>query len=98
MKLTSQMPSSTSLIPRRWPAGIPEEMRAYRVRRVIPLDDAVSNIRVAVDARPDRDFLIVARTDSRYSEGMDAALKRGERFLEARADVLFVETPESLER
>lgn len=66
-------------------------------RRVIPLDDAVAKIRVAVDARPDREFLIVARTDARYAEGMDAALKRAERFLEAGADVLFVESPESLE-
>jgi 2,3-dimethylmalate lyase len=52
---------------------------------------------VAVDARPSRDFLIVARTDARYAEGMDAALRRAERFLEAGADVLFVESPESLE-
>jgi 2-methylisocitrate lyase-like PEP mutase family enzyme len=39
----------------------------------------------------------VARTDARYSEGLDAALRRAERFLEAGADVLFVESPESLE-
>ena len=40
---------------------------------------------------------IVARTDARYSEGMDAALRRAERFLDAGADVLFVESPESHE-
>ncbi len=66
-------------------------------RRVIPADDAVAKIRVAVEARPSRDFLIVARTDARYAEGMDAALRRAERFLDAGADVLFVESPESLE-
>lgn len=66
-------------------------------RRVIPADDAVAKIRVAVEARPSRDFLIVARTDARYSEGMDEALRRAERFLEAGADMLFVESPESLE-
>ena len=59
--------------------------------------DAVAKIRVAVDARPSRDFLIVARTDARYAEGMDAALRRAEGFLNAGADVLFVESPESLE-
>ncbi len=64
---------------------------------MIPADEAVAKIRVAVDARPSRDFLIVARTDARYSEGMDAALRRGERFLEAGADILFVESPESHE-
>ncbi len=66
-------------------------------RRVIPADDAVAKIRVAAEARPSRDFLIVARTDARYSEGMDEALRRAERFLEAGADILFVESPESLE-
>lgn len=66
-------------------------------RRVIAADDAVAKIRVAVEARPSRDFLIVARTDARYAEGLDAALRRAERFLEAGADVLFVESPESLE-
>lgn len=75
----------------------PKKCGHTEFRRVIPLDDAVSKIRVAVDARPDRDFLIVARTDARYSEGMDAALRRAERFLNAGADVLFVESPESLE-
>lgn len=66
-------------------------------RRVISADDAVAKIRVAVEARPGRDFLIVARTDARYSEGMDEALRRAERFLEAGADLLFVESPESPE-
>ena len=59
--------------------------------------EAVNKIRVAVDARPGRDFLIVARTDARYAEGLDAALRRAERFLEAGADILFVESPESPE-
>ncbi len=66
-------------------------------RRVIAADDAVMKIRVAVAARPSQEFLIVARTDARYAEGMDAALRRAERFLGAGADVLFVESPESLE-
>ncbi|WP_424139760.1 isocitrate lyase/PEP mutase family protein [Roseomonas chloroacetimidivorans] len=75
----------------------PKKCGHTEYRRVIPEDDAVDKIRVAVDARPSKDFLIVARTDARYSEGMDAALRRGERFLEAGADVLFIESPESLE-
>jgi 2-methylisocitrate lyase-like PEP mutase family enzyme len=75
----------------------PKKCGHTEFRRVIPLDDAVAKIRVAIDVRPDRDFLIVARTDARYSEGMDAALRRAERFLKAGADVLFVESPESLE-
>jgi 2-methylisocitrate lyase-like PEP mutase family enzyme len=75
----------------------PKKCGHTEFRRVIPAEDAVAKIRVAVDARPDRDFLIVARTDARYSEGLDAALRRAESFLEAGADILFVESPESLE-
>ena len=75
----------------------PKKCGHTEFRRVIPEDDAVAKIRVAVDARPSRDFLVVARTDARYSDGMDAALRRGERFLEAGADILFVESPETPE-
>ncbi|MDP6342430.1 MAG: isocitrate lyase/PEP mutase family protein [Alphaproteobacteria bacterium] len=66
-------------------------------RTVIPLDDAVTKIRVAADARDSADFLIIARTDSRTSLGLDEALRRGEAFAEAGADVIFIESPESVE-
>jgi 2,3-dimethylmalate lyase len=66
-------------------------------RRVIPLDDAVRKIRVAVDARNSTDFLIVARTDARTSLGIDEALRRGEAFARAGADILFIEAPETIE-
>ena len=75
----------------------PKKCGHTEFRRVIAEDDAVAKIRVALDARPGADFLIVARTDARYAQGLDAALRRAERFLEAGADVLFVESPESLE-
>jgi 2,3-dimethylmalate lyase len=66
-------------------------------RRVIPLEDMLRKIRVAVDTRASRDFLIVARTDARTSEGLDEAIRRGEAFAKAGADVLFIESPESEE-
>jgi 2-methylisocitrate lyase-like PEP mutase family enzyme len=75
----------------------PKKCGHTEYRRVIPADEAVAKIRVAADARPSRDFLIVARTDARYSEGLDEALRRGERFLSAGADILFIESPESME-
>ena len=75
----------------------PKKCGHTEYRRVIPANEAVGKIRVAVDARPSRDFLIVARTDARYSEGLDEALRRADRFLQAGADVLFVESPESPE-
>src|SRR3712207_4552028 len=46
-------------------------------RRVIPLEDMVAKIKVAVEARSSEDFLIVARTDARTSLGLDEALRRG---------------------
>ena len=75
----------------------PKKCGHTEYRRVIPMADAVQKIQVAVEARPSRDFLIVARTDARYAHGLDEALRRGEAFLEAGADVLFIESPESLE-
>ena len=64
-------------------------------RRVVPLADAVGRIKVASQARSSTDFLIVARTDARTSLGLDEALRRGEAFVKAGADILFIESPES---
>lgn len=66
-------------------------------RRVVPLDDMIAKIRVAADSRSSADFLIIARTDSRTSLGLDEALRRAEAFQKAGADVIFVESPESVE-
>jgi 2-methylisocitrate lyase-like PEP mutase family enzyme len=64
-------------------------------RRVIPIEDMVRKIRVASDSRSSRDFLIIARTDSRTGLGLDEAIRRGEAYREAGADVVFIESPES---
>lgn len=64
-------------------------------RRVIPLEDMVRKIKVAVAARESDDFLIVARTDARTNYGLDEAIKRGQAFEEAGADIIFVESPET---
>ena len=64
-------------------------------RRVVPLAEAANRIKVAVQARSSKDFLIVARTDARTTLGLDEALRRGEAFLKAGADILFIESPES---
>lgn len=67
------------------------------MRRVIPLEDMLQKIRVAVDARSSTDFLIVARTDARTGLGIDEAIRRGEAFAKAGADIVFVESPENVE-
>ena len=64
-------------------------------KRIVPLEDMLAKIRVAVDTRRSEDFLIIARTDSRAVLGLDEALRRGEAFRAAGADVVFVEAPES---
>lgn len=64
-------------------------------RRVIPTRDMVAKIAVAAEARRSDDFLIVARTDSRTTLGLDEALRRGEAYAQAGADLIFIESPES---
>lgn len=67
-------------------------------RRVIPVEDMVAKIRVACDARQDKaNFLIIARTDARQSEGFDGAMRRLEAYAKAGADVVFPEALESEE-
>lgn len=66
-------------------------------RRVIPLEDMRQKIEVAVDSRKSDDFLLIARTDSRTSLGIDEAIRRGKAFREAGADVVFIESPESID-
>jgi 2-methylisocitrate lyase-like PEP mutase family enzyme len=67
-------------------------------RRVIPIEDMVEKIKVACDARQDKDnFVIIARTDARQSEGFDGSMRRMEAYAKAGADVLFPEALESEE-
>jgi 2-methylisocitrate lyase-like PEP mutase family enzyme len=66
-------------------------------RRVVPRADAVRRIEVAVDSRRSHDFLVIARTDARTSYGLDEAIARGRAFAKAGADIVFVESPESVD-
>lgn len=67
-------------------------------KSVIPVDEMCGKLRAALDARADPDTLILARTDALAVEGLDAALDRAERYLEAGADALFVEALRSAEQ
>jgi 2,3-dimethylmalate lyase len=66
-------------------------------RRVVPVADMVDKIKVAVASRDDGNFLIIARTDARTTLGLDEALRRADAYAKAGADILFVESPESVE-
>jgi 2-methylisocitrate lyase-like PEP mutase family enzyme len=60
--------------------------------------EMAGKIKAAVDARHDRNTLIIGRTDAIAVEGFEAALDRAALFAEAGADVIFVEAPESVEQ
>jgi len=60
-------------------------------KRLIPLEDMVEKIKVAIDARSDENLVVIARSDARASEGMDGMLRRLEAYSKAGADVLFPE-------
>lgn len=60
-------------------------------KQIVPVEEMAAKIRAAVAARRDPDFLIIARTDSRAVEGMEAAIARGRAYREAGADMLFPE-------
>ena len=62
-------------------------------KEVVPLAEAATKIRAAAEARASRGFKIMARTDARATHDLDEALRRGEAFLKAGADILFVEAP-----
>lgn len=64
-------------------------------KEVVPLEEGAAKIRAAAAARVSRDFLIIARTDARAVHGRDEALRRADAYLEAGADILFVEAPQS---
>jgi len=75
----------------------PKRCGHMRSKKVIDRDDYVQKIRAAVDARGDRDFFIVARTDALAAIDLDEAIRRVEAAREAGADASFVEAPTSIE-
>ena len=75
----------------------PKKCGHYEGKEVISLGEMVGKIRAAVDTRRDPDLVIIARTDARAVEGLQAAIDRVNAYLEAGADVGFVEAPENVE-
>jgi 2-methylisocitrate lyase-like PEP mutase family enzyme len=63
---------------------------------VIPAAEMVAKIKAAVGARRNKDFFIIARTDARAVHGLDEALRRGEQYLNAGADGIFIEAPQDV--
>lgn len=66
-------------------------------KQVVSTEQAVKRIRAAVDARRDPNFLIMARTDARGTDGLGAALDRARAYADAGADAIFPEAMSTLE-
>ena len=60
-------------------------------KEIVPLEEMVDRIKAAVDARTDRDFVIMARTDALASEGLERAIERARACVAAGADMIFPE-------
>ncbi len=72
----------------------PKRCGHFQGKQVIPAAEMVLKLRAALDARRNPDFVVIARTDARALEGIDAAIERANRYAAAGADVCFIEAPE----
>ena len=77
--------------------GFPKRCGHLDNKEIIPIDDYVAKIRAAASARTSRDFLIIARTDSRAVIGFEEAVKRANAAIEAGAEMAFIEAPQTME-
>lgn len=74
---------------------MPKKCGHFENKSVISAEEMTGKVKAAVDARTSRDLLIIARTDALAVEGFDATIERVERYIEAGADVTFVEAPQN---
>src|ERR1700760_2394146 len=74
----------------------PKRCGHFEGKELVPLEEMVTKIRAAVDTRR-QDMVVIARTDACAVEGFEAAIERAQRYIEAGADVTFVEAPESID-
>lgn len=74
---------------------LPKKCGHLSGKRLISTGDMVKKICAASDARRDAEFFVIARTDARAVEGMDAAIRRARAYIDAGADAIFPEALES---
>lgn len=73
----------------------PKRCGHMKGKQVIPLEEQLKKLSAAIEARKNRDFFIVARTDARQALGLSDAIDRGIAFKQAGADAVFIEAPET---
>ena len=66
-------------------------------KEVISQEEYTEKLGAAIDARQNKDFIIVARTDARATEGIDGAIERGLQNKKIGADAVFIEAPRSID-
>lgn len=76
---------------------MPKKCGHMEGKQLIGAGEMVAKLQAAVAARRSPEFLIIARTDARAPEGLDAAIKRAHAYRRAGADVLFIEAPQSVD-
>lgn len=74
----------------------PKRCGHYEDKQLISVGEMAGKVRAAVEARGDSDLLLIVRTDAIAAEGFDAAIARGRAYVEAGAEVLFIEAPTSV--
>ena len=92
-ELESAGASGIFLEDQRWP----KRCGHMKGKEVISQEEYTEKLGAAIDARESKDFIIVARTDARATEGLDAAIERGLQNKKTGADAVFVEAPQSIE-
>ena len=92
-ELQSAGVSGVFLEDQRWP----KRCGHMKGKDVIPKEEYAEKLQSAIDAKSNKDFIIVARTDARATEGLDKAIERGNYYKKLGADVIFVEAPKSLD-
>lgn len=75
----------------------PKRCGHFDGQTVIPERDMVAKLTAAVDARSDEDVVLIARTDALAAEDLDAAVHRANAYVEAGADLIFVEAPRTVQ-
>jgi methylisocitrate lyase len=92
-ELESAGASGIFLEDQRWP----KRCGHMQGKEVITQEEYTEKLGAAVDSRQSKEFIIVARTDARATEGLDAAIERGLQNKKTGADAIFIEAPRSLE-
>ena len=92
-ELESAGASGIFLEDQRWP----KRCGHMQGKEVISQEEYTEKLAAAIDARESKDFIIVARTDARATQGLDTAIDRAKENKKTGADVIFVEAPQSFE-